>query len=158
MFSWLLLLFVGIPLVELALLLKVGSLIGVLPTVGLVMTTGVLGAALARSQGIKAFMAVQGELAGGRLPGASLMNGLAVLVGGTLLLTPGILTDVFGFSLLVPFTRSVILRSFRRSMERNIREGRVQVHVFSPGGFPSPGQDDLDGRTEVQVEKKEIPL
>lgn len=155
MFGRLLMMFVGIPLLELVLLLKVGSLIGVLPTVGLVLTTGVLGAALARSQGIKAFMAVQGELSQGKVPGQSLMDGVAVLVGGTLLLTPGILTDLVGFALLVPLTRGWIKRRIRARMERAVAEGTVQVRVFGVDGFRPREPDDLAGRQEVSVDRRQ---
>ena len=88
--------FVAVPLLELAILLQIGQWIGLPSTIALVVTTGVAGAALARRQGIRAFLAVQRELASGRLPGRSLLDGLAILVGGALLLTPGVLTDVIG--------------------------------------------------------------
>ena len=121
--SRLILLFVGVPLLELVLLLQVGALIGLWPTVALVVTTGVLGASLARQQGIRAFLAVQQELAHGQIPQQSIMDGLAILVGGALLLTPGILTDIFGFSLLFPTSRRWLQAAVRRNMERSIREG-----------------------------------
>ena len=89
MLSRLIFIFVAVPLVELAILLRIGQWIGLMPTVALVVTTGVAGAALARQQGVRAFLAVQRELASGRLPGRSLLDGLAILVGGALLLTPG---------------------------------------------------------------------
>lgn len=134
MLSRLIFLFVAIPLLELAILLQVGQLIGLLPTFGLVVVTGVAGAALARRQGIRAFVAVQRELAEGRLPGRSLLDGLAILVGGAFLLTPGILTDVAGFSLLFPGSRRWLQRVVRRSLERRIREGTVEFTVYGAGG------------------------
>ncbi len=133
MLSRLIFLFVTIPLVELAILLQVGQWIGLWPTVGLVVATGIAGAALARHQGLRAFLAVQRELASGRLPGRSLLDGLSILVGGAFLLTPGILTDIAGFSLLLPFSRRWLQRTVQRRLERGISEGTVQFRVFTPG-------------------------
>jgi len=132
--SRLILLFVAVPLVELAILLQVAQVIGLVPTIALVVTTGVAGAALARHQGLRAFLAVQQELASSRLPGRSLLDGLSILVGGAFLLTPGILTDIAGFSLLVPLTRRWLQGAVKRRLERRIREGAVEFRVFSPGG------------------------
>jgi UPF0716 protein FxsA len=131
----LMLLFVLMPLVELVLLLQIGALIGAWPTLALVVTTGVAGAALARSQGLRAFAAVQTRLAQGQLPGPELLDGLAVLVGGALLLTPGVLTDLVGFSLLVPWTRRGIRRWMTGRLERQIREGTVHVQVLHQDGI-----------------------
>lgn len=143
MLSRLIFLFVTIPLVELAILLQVGQWIGLTPTFALVVATGIAGAALARQQGLRAFMAVQGELASGRLPGRSLLDGLAILVGGAFLLTPGILTDIAGFSLLLPVSRRWIQRAVRRRLERRISEGTVQFRVFTPGGDVSTGRGEV---------------
>jgi len=135
----LMLLFVLVPLVELMLLLQIGALIGAWPTVALVVTTGVLGAALARSQGLRAFAAVQGRLAQGQLPGPELLDGLAVLVGGAFLLTPGVLTDIVGFCLLVPWTRRGIRRWLTGRLERQIREGTVHIQVVHGDGEVEEG-------------------
>lgn len=136
MLSRLILLFVTVPLLELALLLQVGQWIGLGPTVALVVATGFAGAALARQQGLRAFLAVQQELAAGGLPGRSLLDGLSILVGGALLLTPGILTDVLGFSLIVPPSRRWLQGIVRRRLERRIQEGAVRLTVFgTEGGF-----------------------
>ena len=134
MLSRLILIFVAVPLLELAILLQIGQWIGLFPTFALVVTTGVAGAALARQQGIRAFVAVQRELAAGRLPGRSLLDGLAILVGGAFLLTPGVLTDLAGFSLLLPASRRWLQRVVRRRLERRIRDGTVEFKVYGPGG------------------------
>jgi len=154
--SRLLILFVGVPLLELILLLKMGSRFGFLPTLGLVIVTGVIGGMLARSQGLKAFSAVQKELAQGQMPGKSLMDGMAVLVGGAFLLTPGVLTDLVGFSLLIPWSRKLIQDAVGRSMNRGIQGGRIQVRVFGQGGGPAgvgfqqvETDADLKNRSEV---------
>lgn len=132
--SRLILIFVAVPLVELAILLQVAQVIGLVPTIALVVTTGVAGAALARHQGLRAFLAVQQELASGRLPGRALLDGLSILVGGAFLLTPGILTDIAGFSLLLPLSRRWLQGAVKRRLERRVSEGTVEFTVFSPGG------------------------
>lgn len=156
MLARLALLFVVVPLIELALLVELGGVVGLLPTVLLVVTTGILGAALARREGLRVLTAVRSELADGRVPGGALMHGLSVLVGGALLLTPGLLTDLVGFSLLIPPTRSLILRGVRRWFERQLSEGRVQFVSFgTPGGPGAPGgasreEADLDPEHEIR--------
>jgi UPF0716 protein FxsA len=150
MLARLALLFVLVPIVELALLVRIGQWVGFWPTIGLVVTTGLVGAALARSEGLKTLLAFQAEVAQGRLPGQPLLDGLAILVGGAFLVTPGLLTDVAGFFLLFPPSRHWFQRRLRARMERAIRDGRVQVGVWSVGGHPDPGgREDLDPRNEV---------
>lgn len=118
MFARLLILFTVVPLVELALLIKLGNLIGLWPTILMVIATGILGAALARSQGTRTVRAIRTELAQGRAPTENLINGLLILVGGMVLLTPGLLTDLFGFSLLVPFTRNWFKKELRGRLRK----------------------------------------
>jgi UPF0716 protein FxsA len=138
--SRLALLFVGVPLLELFILIQVGQLVGLWPTIGLVVATGFAGAALARLEGLKTLWNLQQELAQGRLPGQALLDGFAILVGGALLLTPGILTDVVGFSFLLPPTRKLILRHIQRTLEDRLRTGAIQVtHIGAFGGGASFG-------------------
>ncbi len=118
MFVRLLILFTVVPLIELALLIKLGNVIGLWPTIFIVIATGVLGAALARSQGTRVISAIRAEVAEGRPPTEGLINGLLVLVGGVVLLTPGLLTDLLGFSLLVPFTRNW----FKKKLQSRLRK------------------------------------
>jgi len=135
----LLLLFTLVPAIELGLLIEVGRRIGTLPTLGLILFTGVLGAALARYQGIVVLRRMQEEVAEGRLPAASLLDGVVILIAAALLVTPGILTDAVGFALLVPVTRAGIRRLLRRWFERAFREGRANVVIsFGPPGRPPP--------------------
>ena len=128
----LLLLFVLVPAVELALLIEIGTRIGTLATLGLIVGTGVLGAALARQQGLAVLRRVQEELAANRLPTGPLVDGLIILIAGALLMTPGILTDAVGFLCLVPGSRTLIKRQLWRRFERAVREGRVDVQIDLP--------------------------
>ena len=122
MFLRLLLLFTIVPLVELFLLVKLGTVVGVAPTVALVIFTGVLGAWLARQQGLGVLRRLSEDLEEGRLPAEALIDGLLVLIAGAVLLTPGLLTDALGFLLLVPQSRAVVHRAavakFKRRFER----------------------------------------
>ena len=136
------LLFVVVPIVELMLLIELSKYIGFLPTVGLVVLTGVSGAWLARAEGMRVLFQFQTELASGRLPGQALLDGIAVLIGGAFLLTPGVVTDIVGFSLLLPLTRRWIQRRVRASLERQIETGQVRVVTmggWGGGGFPAGG-------------------
>ncbi len=108
MFLRLLLLFTIVPLTELYLLVKLGTVVGVAPTVGLVILTGVLGAWLARVQGLGVLRRLGKDLDQGRMPTEALLDGLLILVAGAVLLTPGLLTDAMGFFLLVPQGRTVV--------------------------------------------------
>jgi UPF0716 protein FxsA len=123
----LLLLFILVPTIELALLIEVGSRIGTLATLGLIAVTGVIGAALARQQGLRVLQQLRAELGAGRLPASSLFDAVIILVAGALLITPGILTDAVGFLCLVPGFRALVRRTIRRRLERAVREQRVHV-------------------------------
>lgn len=132
MFLRILALFVILPLVELALLIQVGRLIGLGWTLALVVTTGFLGATLARRQGLRAWLAIRSELQNGRAPGSAMVDGLLILIGGIVLLTPGILTDLAGFALLVPQTRNVLKRTFRKRFEQALERGESSFTIIVP--------------------------
>jgi len=146
MFARLGCLFVVVPLLELALLVQVGRWIGVLPTVGIVAVTGLLGAWLARTQGLRALTEVQLQAARGQLPAQAMLDGASILLGGIVLLTPGILSDLLGFALLLPPTRRRLQRWAMERMERGIRSGTVNVTFMSAQGTgmqdPGPDPDD----------------
>lgn len=103
---WLLLLFVLIPALELYVLIQIGSAIGAGNTLLLILVTGVLGSWLAKTQGLATWRALNERLATGQIPGRELMDGAIILVCGTLLLTPGVITDAIGLLGLIPVTRS----------------------------------------------------
>ena len=101
----------------------------VLPTVALVLATGALGATLARREGIQAFHRLRDSIGQGSFPGEAILDGVLILGGGLLLLTPGILTDLLGFAALVPGTRYYIKYYLKTAIERRIRSGSIQVHT-----------------------------
>lgn len=104
----LLLLFLSVPVIEIYLLIKVGSLLGALPTVALLLAISLAGAYLVRSQGFRIISEVRDELSHGRLPAARMLDGALVLIGGLLLTTPGFFTDFIGIFFLIPATRRLI--------------------------------------------------
>lgn len=132
MFLRLLALFVLLPLVELAVLIQVGRMIGLGWTLALVMVTGLVGATLARRQGLRAWLAIRAELQNGRMPGGTLVDGLLILIGGIVLLTPGILTDIAGFALLIPGTRRALKKALRHRFERALARGETSFTVIMP--------------------------
>ena len=128
MFFRLFLLFIAVPLLELMILIELGSAFGLAPTIGLVLLTGAIGAWAARAQGFYVLSRIQGELGRNQLPAAQLVDGAMVLVGGVLLITPGLLTDLTGFALMVPAFRAVIRQWLMNKFEKMVREGKVQIH------------------------------
>lgn len=117
-------------MVELFLLIEIGQLIGALPTIGLIILTGALGAFLARRQGFQVLTRIRAELQAGQLPAESIFDGTLVLVAGAFLLTPGILTDAVGFLCLIPATRRVIKSLIWSRIERAIRDGRIITTTY----------------------------
>ncbi len=136
----LLLLFVVVPAAELALLIELGSRIGTLATLAIIAGTGVVGAFVARRQGLGVLRRLQAETDQGRLPADPLIDGAFLLVAGALLVTPGVLTDVVGFLCLVPGFRRLVRRELRRRLEKAVREGRVEMHVSYPDAW-SPREE-----------------
>ena len=133
-------LFIVVPLAELYVILKVGDVIGWWQTILLLALDSVLGSALLRSQGRAVWRRFNETMAAGRVPHKELQHGIAVIVGGALLITPGFLTDILGLLLLLPPTRIVILRLVMRGISR-----RAQAHVVSGGRRPRPRDADVDG-------------
>jgi UPF0716 protein FxsA len=135
MLARLALLFVAVPLAELAILVWLGRRMGLVPTVALVVVTGILGAWLARRQGVATWSRFRAALDSGQLPHRELVEGVLVLVAGAVLLTPGLLTDVVGFLLLVPSVRhrvrdravAAIGRRWKTPVRWTGREGAVEA-------------------------------
>ncbi len=127
--SYLIALFIGLPIVELALLFELHGLVGFLPTVLLVLLTGIAGAALVRRQGVAIVLKIQREMSIGNVPAPQMIDGVMILLAGALLVTPGLITDVAGFLLLIPFVREKIRFWLKKKLEEQIRSGYVQVNV-----------------------------
>lgn len=149
----LLLLFIIMPIVELFLLIKIGGIIGIVPTIALVLLTAVIGSQLVRRQGLTVMQRIKDTQARGEAPALPLVDGAALLFAGFMLLTPGFLSDALGFALLVPKLRERLARAILR-----------RVVVFSPGsGFGSQGPrgpfggpgDSIEGEYERRRDTSE---
>jgi UPF0716 protein FxsA len=140
----LLLLFIVVPALELALLIELGGWIGAVPTLLLLVATGLVGAFFARQQGLVALRAAQEQMQRGELPAGPMVDGMLILVAAVLLITPGILTDALGFLLLVGGFRnrvkSILLSRFRRGVE----ERRIRVYASNLGSLGGIGRAPLD--------------
>ena len=127
----LILLFTIIPLVELAILIEIGRWLGLLPTLIIVIGTGILGAALAQHQGFKVITDIRNSLSIGRVPKEELLDALLILIGGVVLLTPGLMTDILGFLLLIPHSRVVLKtwlkKKFRGYIDKQITVTEIKV-------------------------------
>ena len=134
-FQLLLVLFITVPLLEIYLLIQVGSVIGAPLTIVLVVVTAVIGASLVRSQGLSTLQRVQTTLAHNELPAGPLLEGALILLAGALLLTPGLVTDAIGFVCLIPPWRQALVAKFlgrpARQHPQDRRHGRVIEGEFS---------------------------
>ncbi|MFC7339035.1 FxsA family protein [Haloferula chungangensis] len=131
MFSRLLLLFIFVPVIELGIFLWIGERLRLLNTLAIILFTGVLGAALTKSQGLRVLNDFRKSTASGQLPHAAIVEGLIILVAGALLLTPGFLTDAVGFLALVPAVRSKLRKALTQYLSTRIK-------IITPNG-PSGG-------------------
>lgn len=153
--------FVAVPIVEIAVIIKVGGILGIWPTVGLIILTAATGTALVRAQGFAVLRRIQTNLNQGVFPAGALFDGAALLVAGVLLLTPGFVTDAFGLLLLIPPARRVIGRGLFGWLAR-----RAEVRVGGTfGGDPfGGGQAGGPGRRRpkheddvIEGEYQEVP-
>jgi UPF0716 protein FxsA len=121
----LILIFTIVPFIELSLLIELGGVIGTLPTILVVVITGVIGAYMARIAGLSVLFKIQENLRQGIFPRDELFDGVLILIGGAFLLTPGLLTDALGFFLLLPRGRSAVKRWLQEILKRRIDSGEV---------------------------------
>ena len=132
-------LFIVVPIVELYMIIQIGGLIGVVPTIALLLADALLGSLLLRHQGRGAWRRFNLALAEHRFPGREVADGLLIAIGGTLLLTPGFVTDIVGLIFLIPPTRAIIRRLMRGYV------GRRFIVVGAPGpGSPGPARRSYD--------------
>lgn len=134
---FLLLAFIAVPIVEIALFIRIGGLIGLWPTLAVVLATAVVGAAVLRRQGVATLALIQAEIRAGRDPSAALASGALLLVAGLLLLTPGFFTDAVGLALLAPGARSAVVAWLRPRLAAHV----VVAGAAGPGRRSDPGVD-----------------
>ncbi len=142
-------LFIVVPIVELYVIIQIGGLIGVWPTIALLFADALLGSLLLRHQGRGAWRRFNAALAERRFPGREVADGLLIAIGGTLLLTPGFVTDIVGLIFLIPPTRAIVRRLMRGYVGRRF----IVVGAPRPTGFGAPTRHyDFDATAE------EIPV
>jgi UPF0716 protein FxsA len=158
--------FIVVPIAELYVLWQIGSAIGILPTIALLILDSVLGAWLMRSQGRAAWLRFNRALAEGRVPGREVIDGVLVIFGGALLLTPGFLSDFLGLLLLLPPTRAIVrqvlVRRFGARLVVQATSGaQTRTSRMFGGGAARPGRPDGDTvegtATEVRPRRGEQP-
>jgi UPF0716 protein FxsA len=130
MFGKLFLLFAVVPVAEIYVLVSVGSVIGVLPTVALVLLTALAGAHLARMQGLSVMLRIRENLAQGFMPAEELLDGLLIFLAGMVLLTPGFLTDIAGLLILLPATRNMFKRWLRKKFDEWRQNPNVHITFY----------------------------
>jgi UPF0716 protein FxsA len=119
--------FIVVPLLELALLFQIKDVIGWMETIAVVVVTGVIGAFLAKQEGLLVLSQIRLELAQGRVPAARLIDGVMILVAGALLITPGLITDAAGFALLIPAARNALRVWLRHRLEQKLADGSLHI-------------------------------
>jgi UPF0716 protein FxsA len=151
--GFLVILFIVVPIAELYVIVQVGQLIGLWPTLALLLADAVLGSMLLKHQGRGAWRRFNEALAQRRFPGQEVADGVLIVIGGTLLLTPGFLTDIFGLLLLIPPTRAVARRVLRR-----VTIGRFTI-VSIPGRGAGAAAEPSDGRRRYDYDAtaEEVP-
>ena len=121
----LVLIFIATPIVELAVLVYIGTLLGVLYTILIVVITGLIGAFLAKNQGLTTLSRIRSSTESGVLPTAELLQGALILIGGLLLLTPGLITDLVGFGMLIPQARNIVAKGLSGFIQRNVQQREI---------------------------------
>lgn len=125
MFAKLLFFFIAIPFVELALLIEIGSRIGTPETLALIILTGIIGAYLVKLEGLRTLGQIQSNMQQGMFPAEELFDGICILIAGALLITPGILTDIAGFCLVIPSTRTPIKILLKKWIRNRMDTGEI---------------------------------
>lgn len=154
MLPWLFVAFTVLPVLELWILISIGREVGAVPTILGVVAVGALGAWLAKHEGRRVLVAWQSALREGRVPEEGILEGAMVLVGGVLLLTPGVITDIMGLSLFFRPTRRIIAKLVRKKLENSIASGTIRVQSFGFGAGPQGPRGDATGRV---VSSEDVP-
>lgn len=148
----LLIAFIAVPIIEIAVFIEVGGLIGLWPTIGVVILTAVIGTALLRQQGISILFRIQENLQANKLPVRELFDGVCLVLAGAFLLTPGFVTDSVGFALFIPPVRQTIAGWIGQKI---VARGNVHFHAnpqSGPQGGPRPGYPGRDGVIDGEYE------
>ena len=141
--------FVGLPIIEITVIIKMGGLIGVWQTVGLIVLTAAVGTSLVRAQGFQILASAQKNLNQGQFPAAEIVDGMSLLMAGVLLLTPGFVTDAIGLALVIPPIR----RAFAGLIWRWARN-RGGIHMKTHTWGPPPDDGVIEGEfTEIPLER-----
>ena len=145
MFPFLFLLFLCIPLVEIAVFIEIGGLLGLWPTIGIVVLTAMLGALLFRIQGLATLRQAQASLETNVFPAREVFDGLCLLVAGTLLITPGFATDSLGFLLFFPPFRHFLRHIAERRLAHQPWRGAAHARGTGPDADDRPGSKTIEG-------------
>lgn len=124
------LLFTVIPFIELALLIKIGTMIGLFETILIIVITGMAGALMVRSAGIECLFRIQKNMDSGIIPTDDLLSGLLILVAGAFLLTPGLITDAAGFVLLIPASRELVKKFLKKYVKLKVDQTRLNQDIM----------------------------
>ncbi|WP_172327742.1 FxsA family protein [Mangrovicoccus sp. HB161399] len=150
---WLLIAFIAVPLIEIGLFIQVGGLIGLWPTLAIVLLTAVIGHTMMKKQGGQVLQKLQRAMAGDGNPAEHMVHGAMILFAGALLLTPGFFTDTMGFLLLIPQVRMAAFAWLRR----NVKMQGVYMNMSSTGYRRGPrGSDTIDGEF-TEIDPDELP-
>ena len=156
MLPLLVVLFIAVPIIELFVILQVGQAIGIVPTIALLVADSILGSVLMRSQGRTAWRRFNASLSAGRPPAREVLDGMLIIFGGALLLTPGFATDVLGLALLIPPTRAVV----RRLLVKRLGFGLMASAAGRVGGRRARSRPERDFDVEghaTEVDPRRLP-
>jgi len=155
---FLIVLFIVVPIAELYVIIQVGQAIGIWPTLALLLADALLGSFLLKHQGRGAWLRFNEALAQRRFPGKEVVDGLLIVVGGTLLLAPGFITDIFGLILLIPPTRAIVRGLLKRfTIGRFVVVGMPGAGTFGAGGR-GPGDRGPSRDYDFDATAEEVPV
>jgi len=155
---FLIVLFIVVPIAELYVIIQVGQAIGLWPTLALLLADALLGSFLLKHQGRGAWLRFNEALAQRRFPGKEVVDGLLIVVGGTLLLAPGFITDIFGLVLLIPPTRAIVRGLLKRfTIGRFVVVGMPGAGTFGTGGR-GPGDRGPSRDYDFDASAEEVPV
>jgi UPF0716 protein FxsA len=129
MFFKLFLIFAVVPMIELALLIKIGSFIGIFNTITIVILTAIIGAYMVRLEGLGVMYRIQKNMQEGIFPAEEMINGTMILIAGALLLTPGFFTDIIGFIMVFPFSREYIKKIAKGYIKKKMNPNEIDIHI-----------------------------